>query len=68
MQSGVYWGYISLIEGLIRRIESEFGQPMKVVGTGGLAPLFVEGTDVIEHVDLDLTIQGLVQIYKQNCP
>lgn len=65
MQSGVYWGYIGLIEGLIRRIEHEYGGKMKVVGTGGLAPLFQEGTKLIEEVDLELTIRGLVQIYEQ---
>lgn len=66
MQSGIYWGYISLIEGLIGRIKAEFGSVMSVVGTGGLAPLFHEGTDLIEHVDLDLTIRGLLQIYERN--
>jgi len=67
MQSGIYWGYIGLIEGVIRRIESEIGGKMKVVGTGGLAPLFQEGTKLIEEVDTELTIRGLVQIYQQTC-
>src|SRR5919107_1446964 len=40
MQSGVYWGYVGLIEGLVTRIKQEFGAPMRVVATGGLAPLF----------------------------
>ena len=44
MQSGMYWGYIGLIEGLLNRIKIEFGGPMRVVATGGLAPLFAEGT------------------------
>ena len=44
MQSGMYWGYVGLIEGLLARIKAEFGGPMKVVATGGLAPLFAEGT------------------------
>jgi type III pantothenate kinase len=68
MQSGIYWGYISLIEGLITRIKAEFGQEMTVVGTGGLASLFRAGTPVIEHVDRDLTIRGLVHVYEQNSP
>lgn len=66
MQSGIYWGYISLIEGLVTRIREEFGKPTKVVGTGGLAPLFQAGTPVIEFVDLDLTIRGLLEVYDLN--
>jgi len=66
MQSGVYWGYIGLIEGLVRRIREEFGQPMKVIGTGGLVPLFAEGTDVFDHVDNELTLSGLIRIHRLN--
>ncbi|HSE78974.1 MAG TPA: type III pantothenate kinase [Alphaproteobacteria bacterium] len=66
MQSGVYWGYIGLIEGLIRRIQDEFGRRMTVISTGGLAPLFTEATQVIEHLDPDLTLDGLVEIYRRN--
>jgi type III pantothenate kinase len=63
MQSGVYWGYVGLIEGVVSRIKAEFGQPMKVVATGGLAGLFAGATDVIEHVDRDLTMAGLVELF-----
>jgi len=66
MRSGVYWGYIGLIEGLVRRIEAEFGVPMTVVATGGLAPLFAEATDIIKHLDRDLTLRGLLEIYRLN--
>ena len=66
MMSGVYWGYIGLIEGLVARIGAEFGAPMKVVATGGLAPLFAEGTDVIEELDLALTLRGLAEIHRRN--
>ncbi len=66
MQSGIYWGYIGLIEGLISRIQTEFGESMTVVATGGLAPLFDKGTDIIDGVDPDLTIRGLVDIYQRN--
>lgn len=68
MQSGIYWGYISLIEGLVRRISDEFGADMKVIATGGLAPLFAGGTDVIEHTDPDLTLLGIVEIWRRNRP
>jgi type III pantothenate kinase len=66
MMSGVYWGYVGLIEGLVNRIRAEFGTDMKVVATGGLAPLFSEATDIIEHLDPELTLRGLAEIYALN--
>ena len=66
MQSGVYWGYVGLIEGLVRRIRDERGEAMEVVGTGGLASLFAAATDIIDKVDPDLTIWGLRLIYRHN--
>jgi type III pantothenate kinase len=70
MNAGIYWGYIGLIEGLTARIEAEFGgtAKMKVVATGGLAPLFAHGTKVVDHVDADLTLRGLVEIFRRNAP
>ncbi len=62
MQSGVFWGYVGLIEGLCARIRAEHGRPMTVIGTGGLSTLFAQGTDVLEKIDPDLTIHGLVLI------
>jgi type III pantothenate kinase len=68
MQSGIFWGYVGLIEGLVARIKQEFGSPVpvKVVATGGLAPLFEAATDAIEHADPDLTIEGLREIHRRN--
>lgn len=66
MQSGVYWGYVGLIEGIVARIKAEYGAPMKVIATGGLATLFSGGTPVIEAVDQELTIKGLFRIYQLN--
>jgi type III pantothenate kinase len=66
MQSGLYWGYVGLIEGLIARIKEEYGRPMTVIGTGGLANLFHRQMTVIDHLDPDLTIRGLVQIHARN--
>jgi type III pantothenate kinase len=65
MQSGVFWGYISLIEGLIRRIKDEYPEPLKVVATGGIAALFQGATDAIDIFDADLTIRGLFEIHKR---
>jgi len=66
MQSGIYWGYVGLIEGLCARIRAERGVPMTVIGTGGLSTLFAQGTDVLEKIDKDLTIHGLVLIDRLN--
>jgi type III pantothenate kinase len=66
MQSGLFWGYVSLVEGLVARIKKEFGQPMGVVATGGLAPLFDGATTAIERVDPNLTLWGLRLVYERN--
>lgn len=66
MKSGIYWGYVGLIEGLCKRISEEYGAPMTVVGTGGLASLFIEATNVIQHLDQDLTLRGLLEIFHRN--
>jgi type III pantothenate kinase len=66
MQSGVFWGYVGLIEGLIQRIRAERGEAMEVIATGGLAPLMAGATEVISRVDSDLTIWGLRLIYRRN--
>jgi len=66
MCSGVYWGYVGLIEGLVSRIKAEYGVPMRVIATGGLAPLFTEATDMIELSDPDLTLRGLMLTHRRN--
>ena len=66
MQAGVFWGYIALIEGLIARIKAEWGRPMTVVATGGVASLFQGATDAIDHFDSDLTIRGMLEIHRRN--
>lgn len=66
MQSGVMWGYVGLLEGLVDRITAEFGTAMTVVATGGLAVVFETQSQVIDHVDTDLTLRGLALIYERN--
>ena len=66
IQSGVFWGYIGLIEGIIKRIRAERDRPMKVVATGGLAPLFHQGFDLFDAIESDLTIHGLRLIHDYN--
>ena len=66
MQAGVFWGYIGLIEGLIARIRAEWGKPMTVIGTGGVASLFEGATDRIDRFDPDITLRGLLEIHRRN--
>jgi len=66
MTSGVFWGYIGLIEGLVARIKAERGLDMRVIATGGLAPLFAEATKVIDQIDGDLTLRGLLAVHRLN--
>lgn len=66
MQSGVFWGYIGLIDGLVERIIEEAGRPFTVIGTGGIASLFEGASKTIEHYDSHLTIDGLLEIWKLN--
>ncbi|MES1157150.1 MAG: type III pantothenate kinase [Alphaproteobacteria bacterium] len=66
MQSGIYWGSIEMIEGLLRRIRAEYGKPMITVATGGVASLFEGAAMSIDHFDQDLTSRGLLEIFKRN--
>ncbi len=66
MQSGVFYGYIGLIEGLVSRITREICRPTTVIATGGLGVLFQRHTDAIQHIETDLTIQGLALIHARN--
>lgn len=63
MKSGIFWGYIGLIEGVVQRIQTERGGGLKVIATGGLAPLFSGSTLAIDHTDPDLIFRGLRTIY-----
>lgn len=66
MQSGVFWGYIDLIDGLVERIKAEHGRTMTVIATGGVVSLFDGASRTIDHYDPDLTIRGLLQVWKLN--
>jgi type III pantothenate kinase len=66
MQSGIYWGSIEMIEGLIRRIRAEYGAPMKTIATGGVASLFEGAFPAIDHFDQDITSHGLLEIFRRN--
>ncbi len=65
MLAGIYWGYVAMIEGLVARLKAEIGRPIKVIATGGLAPLFERHGKLFDAVEPDLTIQGLSLLYEQ---
>ncbi|MGH1578323.1 type III pantothenate kinase [Planktotalea sp.] len=66
IQTGIFWGYTGLIEGITSRIKAEYGKPMKVVGTGGLAPLFATAENLFDVIEDDLTMHGLIVIHEHN--
>jgi type III pantothenate kinase len=63
MLIGIYWGYVAMLEGLIKRIKGEVGRAVTVIATGGLATLFDRHTAVFDAIEPDLTIQGLSLLY-----
>jgi len=65
MHIGIYWGYVAMIEGLVARMKAEVGRPVTVIATGGLATLFEKNTEVFDHVEPDLTIQGLALMWER---
>ena len=68
LQSGLYYGYIGLIDGILERLIDELGKEVKVVATGGLASLMGSGSKYIREVDDLLTLEGLRIIYDRNVP
>ena len=66
MQSGIYFGYLGLVDGILARIKREVKDLKRVVATGGLASLFAEESEHIDEVDSELTMRGLKLIYDRN--
>ena len=66
MQSGMFYGYVGQVEGLVARMKSEMPPNVTVVATGGLAQLISSATDCIDHIEPMLTLEGLRLIYERN--
>lgn len=66
IQSGAYYGYLSMVEGVVARMKAELTPPINVIATGGLAALVCEEANVIDAVDPDLTLEGLRLIWEKN--
>jgi type III pantothenate kinase len=68
MQSGLLYGYVGLVEGMVARFKAELGAATKVIGTGGLAPLIAAETPVLDIIEPWLTLDGLRILYAMNQP
>lgn len=66
MNVGIVYGFVSLVDGIVNRIKKEMGNELKVIATGGIAPLIYKESDTIDHIDDFLTLEGLMIIYKRN--
>ncbi|MAY88333.1 type III pantothenate kinase [Arenibacterium halophilum] len=66
MQSGIFWGYIGLVREICTRIQAERDRDMRIVATGGLAPLFQQSEELFDDFEDDLTMHGLTVIHKYN--
>lgn len=66
MQSGVYYGYVAQVDGIVRRMRQTMTKRPVVLATGGLAPLIARGSETIDHIETHLTLHGLYIIYEKN--
>jgi type III pantothenate kinase len=66
IQSGLYYGNIPLVDGVLRKMVEELGAETRIIATGGLAPLISRGSELIERVDADITLEGLRIIYERH--
>jgi len=66
IQSGVFFGFVSLVDGMVRKIRSEIDFPSRVIATGGIASVLVSATKTIEEVDEHLTLKGLKILFERN--
>jgi len=66
MESGLFWGYVGMVEGLVRRMTDELGGNAVCIATGGLASVIAPETPLIHHVDPDLTLWGLRIVWERN--
>lgn len=66
IQSGLYYGNIALVDGVLERMIAELGEGTRVIATGGLAPLISRGSRLIETVDSNITLEGIRMVYERN--
>jgi type III pantothenate kinase len=66
MESGLFYGYVGLVEGLVQRIRGELGSSAVCIATGGLADVIAPETKMVEEVDPELTLRGLRIVWERN--
>lgn len=66
MRSGLYWGYVGFINGMLEKLSGELPEKPTVIATGGLAHVFKEDINMLDTIDDDLTLKGLIEVYKRN--
>lgn len=66
MRAGIFWGYVSLVDGVVARIAEELGTQPRAIATGGLAQLFTDCTPTLTTADPDLTLKGLLAVHRRN--
>ena len=66
IQSGLYYGNIALVDGVLERMIDELGDGTRVIATGGLAPLISRGSRLIEAVEANITLEGICIVYERN--
>ena len=66
MNVGIIYGHAGLVDGIVNRIKKEMGPELKVIATGGIAPLIYKESESIDHLEEDLTLEGLMIIHKRN--
>jgi type III pantothenate kinase len=66
IQSGLYYGNVAVVDGVLKRMVEELGADTRVIATGGLAPLIARGSDLIETVDPNITLEGLRIIHERH--
>jgi len=66
LESGLFYGYVGMVEGLVRRMNTELGGQAICIATGGLAAVIAPETALFDHVDIDLTLKGLRMVWNRN--
>ena len=68
LQSGIYFGFLALVEGVIERVKADYRKPLTVVATGGVSAALAPETNYFDCLDVDLTVKGLIEVHRRHQP